>query len=79
MYMFIFNISAVEKKKMYLYEMQIRPWNSRRNNSLSSYVDVSHSVINFSNVFIKWILDNSNPDNLNYLLKSKQLLIDLAQ
>ena len=79
MYMFIFNISAVEKKKMYLYEMQIRPWNSRRNNSLSSYVDVSHSVINCSNVFIKRTLVHSNPGNLNNLLKSKQLLIDLSQ
>ena len=78
MYIFIFDISAVEKKKMYLYEMQIHPWNSRRNNSLSSYVDVSHSVINCSNVFIRWTLYNSNPNNLNYLLKSKQLLIDLA-
>ena len=71
MYIFVLNISAVEKKKMYLYEMQIRPWNSRRNNSLSSYVDVSHSVINCSNVFIKWNLDHSNPENLNCLLKSK--------
>ena len=29
---------------MYLYEMQIRPWNPRRNNSFSHYMDVSHSV-----------------------------------
>ena len=36
--------TAIEKKKVYLYEMQVRPWNSRKNNSLSAYMDLNHTV-----------------------------------
>lgn len=39
-----FFFSAIEKKKVYLYEMQIRPWNSRKNNSLAAYMDLTHTV-----------------------------------
>ena len=36
--------TAIEKKKIYLYEMQIRPWHARKNNSLAAYMDLNHTV-----------------------------------
>ncbi|XP_053395614.1 uncharacterized protein LOC123525863 [Mercenaria mercenaria] len=34
---------TIDRKKTYLYEMQIRPWNARKNNSLAAYMDLNHT------------------------------------
>ena len=36
--------SAIERKKQYLYEMQVRPWTARKNNSIEAYLDLNHTV-----------------------------------
>ncbi|XP_052242636.1 putative ferric-chelate reductase 1 [Dreissena polymorpha] len=34
---------TIERKKQYLYEMQVRPWAARKNNSIEAYLDLNHT------------------------------------
>ncbi|XP_052777506.1 putative ferric-chelate reductase 1 isoform X1 [Mya arenaria] len=33
---------TIDRKKQFLYEMQVRPWTARKNNSLAAYMDLNH-------------------------------------